>query len=211
MLIIIDITTEKLLTIAQAAERLQVSRATITTWIKRGTNGVRLEAIKFGSNWRTSEEAIQRFGDCQTPSFEIHSHTTPLRRIAAELLSEEQIQDQLDELFGVRKCSTCREKIDTGKIPIPKDTKLFCPKCIVNRPSAGIGQRLKCFRWARQLSLQAMHKSVRLSIETIREYEQGSRKPTEDHLRRLVEFFGPELIRNPKPHEADVHSSASPS
>jgi excisionase family DNA binding protein len=207
----IDIATEKLVTIAQAAERLQVSRATVTTWIKRGTNGVRLDAIRFGSNWRTSEEAIQRFGDCQTPSFEIHSHSTSMRRTAAERLSEEQIQDQLDELFGVRKCSTCREKIDTGKIPIPKDTKLFCPKCIVNRPSAGIGKRLQCFRWARQLSLPALHMSTRLSIERIREYEQGSRKPTEDHLRRLVEFFGPELVKNLKPHGTDAHNNASQS
>jgi excisionase family DNA binding protein len=208
---VIDVATEKLLTIVQAAERLQVSKATVTAWIKRGTHGIRLDAIKFGIHWRTSEEAIQRFGDCQTPSFEVRSHSTPARSTAAELRLEEQIQEQLDELFGVRKCSTCREKIDTGKIPIPKDTKLLCPKCIVNRPSAGIGKRLQCFRWARQLSLQALHMSTRLSIERIREYEQGSRKPTEDHLRRLVEFFGPELVKNLKPHGTDAHNNASQS
>jgi hypothetical protein len=65
---LIDIATEKLITLAQAAEKLQVSKASITRWIIHGTHGIRLEALKFGAYWRTSEEALQRFGESQTAS-----------------------------------------------------------------------------------------------------------------------------------------------
>lgn len=198
----IDVAKEKLLTIAQAAERLQVSKATVTTWIKGGTNGVRLDAIRFGMHWRTSEEAIQRFGDCQTPNFDSDKNRMQPKRTSASVQRyQEQVRDELDELLGVRKCTTCREKIDTGNVPIRKDTKLWCPKCIVERKSAGIGKRIQSFRWARQLSLQALHKSTGLSVERIRDFEREKRKPDAEHLKRLVEFFGSELVKNLEPND----------
>ena len=86
VILMIHVATETLLTIDQAAKKLHVSKATVTTWIKRGTHGMRLEAIKFGVHWRTSEEAIQRFGDRQTPAFDIDLNRTlpkaPFREVA---------------------------------------------------------------------------------------------------------------------------------
>lgn len=59
--------TEDVLTIPQARTELQEltgirpDKSTITRWILRGSQGVRLEAIKLGRNWITSKQALTRF------------------------------------------------------------------------------------------------------------------------------------------------------
>jgi predicted site-specific integrase-resolvase len=65
---LIDLTSETLLTLEAAADKLQVSKATLHWWITYGTKGIRLEAAKLGGRWRTSEEAIQRLSDRLTPN-----------------------------------------------------------------------------------------------------------------------------------------------
>ncbi len=104
----IDIANETLLTIEEAAEKLKVSKATVTNWIKVGTKGLRLEAIKFGSHWRTSEEALQRFGDQQTPQYEQTSNRTISRTSKQAQRAHQQAMDELDEALGSRSASRAK-------------------------------------------------------------------------------------------------------
>lgn len=128
----IDVSTEKLLTLDQAAEILQVAKATVTAWINRGTHGIRLEAMKFGAHWRTSEEAIQRFGDRQTPSFNVDSsHVLHQRKLKSAERVHERAMKKLEYELGDRKSATCKYEIDIGHVTIPRDTKLYYPACIV--------------------------------------------------------------------------------
>ena len=66
----IDMSTETLLTLAQAARLRPASRqgrpthiCTIYRWILRGERGCRLEAIRLGGTLYTSHEAMQWFAD----------------------------------------------------------------------------------------------------------------------------------------------------
>ncbi len=121
----IDVASETILTIGEAAEKLKVSKATVTNWIKVGGKGLRLEAIKFGSHWRTSEEALQRFGDQQTPQHEQPFKPTRTTSKQAQR-AHQQAMDELDQALGVKKCKSCKVVIETGNLPIPK-----MPFCIV--------------------------------------------------------------------------------
>ena len=78
----IEIRNETLLTLSQAARLLPPSRrgrpvtlSCVLRWVLDGVkapNGdtVRLEAIRLGPKWVTSQEALQRFADRQTPHFD---------------------------------------------------------------------------------------------------------------------------------------------
>jgi Protein of unknown function (DUF1580) len=64
----IDITTEKLLSMSQAARLIPPSRSgrathtsTLVRWIHRGVRGRRLDAVRIGGSWVTSVEALARF------------------------------------------------------------------------------------------------------------------------------------------------------
>lgn len=66
----IDIATEHLLTMAQAARLRPGSRqgrpthpSTIVRYIQRGIRGHRLEAVRLGGTLYTSREALQRFAE----------------------------------------------------------------------------------------------------------------------------------------------------
>jgi len=77
----IEFRNETLLTLAQAAKILPRSRQNkpvslgcVLRWVLNGVRTpsgevVRLEAIRLGPRWVTSQEAIQRFADRQTPTF----------------------------------------------------------------------------------------------------------------------------------------------
>lgn len=85
----IDLTTERPLSISQAADLMppgrngaRVSVGCIHRWILRGAKSptgemVQLEACRLGSRWITSTEAIQRFMDRLTPQL---GATTPPSR-----------------------------------------------------------------------------------------------------------------------------------
>jgi hypothetical protein len=64
----IDIHSEHMLTIAEAARELpgRPHVSTLWRWIQRGCRGVRLEAILIGGIRYTSRESLQRFCDSIT-------------------------------------------------------------------------------------------------------------------------------------------------
>lgn len=66
----IDISTERLVTLAQAARIRPPGRrgrpthpSTVYRWISRGVKGQKLEAVRLGGTLYTSAEALQRFAD----------------------------------------------------------------------------------------------------------------------------------------------------
>jgi hypothetical protein len=70
---VIDLKSETPLSLAQAAALLppsrggrRVHRSFLIRAITRGTNGVRLEAVRIGRRWITSVEAIERWLEGQT-------------------------------------------------------------------------------------------------------------------------------------------------
>ena len=91
---------ERLITLAEAARRFpghrggdHVHPATLTRWILRGAvsvtgRRVRLEAVRCGSRWLTSAEAVARFmaalTDNVAPASETSTRTPVARHRAAE-------------------------------------------------------------------------------------------------------------------------------
>jgi hypothetical protein len=85
----IDLSTEAVLSLAEAAKLLPsarlgrpVSFACILRWILNGTKSpdgriVKLEALRLGSRWVTSREALQRFAERLTPPMESEPTATP--------------------------------------------------------------------------------------------------------------------------------------
>ncbi len=68
----IDITTERLLTIEEAAKLSKASFPSVWRWILKGLPGpngecVRLRAQRLGRKWVTSAEALQEFSLALTP------------------------------------------------------------------------------------------------------------------------------------------------
>jgi transposase len=64
LLFMIDLKREKLsLTRPEVARRLACHIDTVTAYIERGHDGVRLEARRVGGRWKTSPEALDRFLD----------------------------------------------------------------------------------------------------------------------------------------------------
>jgi hypothetical protein len=66
----IDIATEKLLAVEDIPHYVpcslktgrRISDVTAWRWITRGISGVRLDALRLGKRWFTSQEALGRFG-----------------------------------------------------------------------------------------------------------------------------------------------------
>ena len=66
----IDIQTETIVSLTEAAQRLPSRRAgkrvnvsTLWRWATSGSKGIRLETVRIGASRYTSMEAIQRFSD----------------------------------------------------------------------------------------------------------------------------------------------------
>src|SRR5947207_13632690 len=109
----IDLAVETLLPLGEAGGRLLVSTATLYRWISQGSSGVRLEAVKVGGRWRTSEEAIQRFSDRLTPKHgSMPSHETPVATPRQRRWHLEWVEQQPDAIMGARRCETCRTAIE---------------------------------------------------------------------------------------------------
>lgn len=66
----IDIATETVMTLGDAAKKVLVDQTTVFRWVTKGTKGIKLEAFRVGTRWRTSLEAPQLFIDARTPSHE---------------------------------------------------------------------------------------------------------------------------------------------
>src|SRR5262245_52154253 len=68
----IDLASERTLTIAEAAKNNRVAFSTLFRWMLHGAKNsagqlVKLEAIRLGNRWLTSTEALQRFAERLTP------------------------------------------------------------------------------------------------------------------------------------------------
>jgi hypothetical protein len=97
---VIDLTSESTLSLIQAARLLPPGRrgrpatlSCILRWVLKGAPGpngerVKLEALRLGSRWVTSREALQRFAEALTPSLDAPTALAPrtptARRRAAE-------------------------------------------------------------------------------------------------------------------------------
>jgi excisionase family DNA binding protein len=192
---VIDLATEKLLTLEQASERLLVAKATMYRWITQGSNGVRLEAARVGGRWRTSEEALQRFSDSLTPNLEaIHSSVLRIRTPRQRQRDIERAERELDALLGPRRCETCRAAVAAPNGAILKNERVWCPQCLIKRRSATLGRRIRTFRWAASLSQAALSLTTGISVDNIRAYEFDQKTPSEDHLAKLIETFGSDLV-----------------
>jgi hypothetical protein len=71
----IDLKTETPINLRQAARLLPSGRkgrpvhvSTLVRAITRGANGCKLEALRLGKQWVTTVEALQRWGEAQTPA-----------------------------------------------------------------------------------------------------------------------------------------------
>jgi excisionase family DNA binding protein len=207
---VIDLAAETLLTFEEAGKKLQVSAATLYRWITHGSSGVRLEAAKLGGRWRTSEEAIQRFSDRLTPKREstsAHQTLTSMPNSRQRQRHLEWVDQQLDEIFGKRKCETCKAEIVAPKGTIPKNERVWCPKCLVHRKSATLGKRIRTFRWASMLSQQKLSDRTGIGIDKIRSYELDEKRPPETHLAKLIEVLGEELVSK---YPGDLQSEPKP-
>jgi excisionase family DNA binding protein len=191
----IDVATETLMTLDQAAEKLLVSKFTVNRCITHGSDGIKLEAIKFGGHWRTSMEAIQRFGERLTPVDVSAIPKMPSGHTSAKREREiAKVEEELDEALGIKKCETCRKVIEATNVTIPTGEKVWCSDCIVKRRSAKISQRLLMFRWSFNLSQPSMSAKTGISVDKIRAYESGNAKPSDAHLAKLIEVFGEKLV-----------------
>jgi hypothetical protein len=100
-----DTTAEKPIPLAEACKLVPPARqgkrthlSTLLRWILRGARNpaggiVRLEAVRLGSRWMTSREALQRFAEALTPSTDTPAPATPCttgqRRRASERAAAE--------------------------------------------------------------------------------------------------------------------------
>lgn len=88
----INLATDTLLTLSDAARRLPTkpSPATLWRWRNKGTNGVKFPVVRCGGRWITSVEAIAEFVRRQTPalavSVEVRTTDTTQQLKAAGLL-----------------------------------------------------------------------------------------------------------------------------
>ena len=87
----IDISTEKLISLTEAAKRLPQRRrgsrphvATLYRWSQNGVKGVRLETLQVGGTLCTSIEALQRFFDKLSEPREPAPNKRPDRQHAIE-------------------------------------------------------------------------------------------------------------------------------
>jgi excisionase family DNA binding protein len=191
----IDLAHETLLNLEQAAERLIVHKTTLYRWITQGSKGVKLEAARVGGRWRTSEEALQRFSERLTGDQERSTPAPPpIRTLRQQQRHQELVQQELDEIFGKRRCETCRAEIVAPTGTIPRHEKVWCPQCLIKRRSATLGRRIRTFRWAALLSQKALSSQTGISTDNIRAYEFDEKKPPENHLAKLIEVLGNDLV-----------------
>jgi hypothetical protein len=88
-----DILSEQTLRIHEAAAIARVSFATAWRWILKGAPApdgtrVRLEAIRCGAKWLTSQEALRRFSEALTPRLNTEPAPAPRTPTARQRASE---------------------------------------------------------------------------------------------------------------------------
>jgi hypothetical protein len=88
---VIDLTSENVIRLEEAAHICQTHFSTIFRWVTKGIPGadgerVRLRAVKCGAKWLSSTEAIAEFCEATTPRIEaaVPPRTAGARRKASE-------------------------------------------------------------------------------------------------------------------------------
>src|SRR5262249_45716324 len=104
----VHILTETVLSVTQAARRCGRFRgdrpthpSTITRWILAGAKTpdgrqIRLEAVRLGGKWVTSEEALLRFAQAQTPEL-ADGELAPPRPVSARQRASERADEILKD------------------------------------------------------------------------------------------------------------------
>jgi hypothetical protein len=94
----IDIATEELLSLAQAARRLpgRPHISTLHRWANPGVKGVRLETVRLGGRRFTSVEALQRFTERLNAGSE--GSAEPTRCRPSRRKRDEQVERELERL-----------------------------------------------------------------------------------------------------------------
>lgn len=107
--IMIDITTEKPIPLSELCLLVPPGRngkkthlSTLLRWIGRGVRNpagelVRLEAIRLGNRWMSSQEALQRFAERLTPATDTPISSTPRTPTARQRASERAARE-LDKI-----------------------------------------------------------------------------------------------------------------
>jgi hypothetical protein len=104
----IDLKTESILSLREAAKLLPparqgrpVSFQCVLRWVLSGTRSpsgetVKLEAIRLGSRWLTSREALQRFAEALTP--QARGDPPPKRTPRQQRRDDERAENELTKL-----------------------------------------------------------------------------------------------------------------
>jgi hypothetical protein len=97
----IDVSTETVLSLPDAAKRLPKRRAgvvphvaTLYRWAQKGCKGIRLETIQIGGTSCTSTEALQRFFDRLTAARS--GETVPVRTSRQRQRAQEEANAELE-------------------------------------------------------------------------------------------------------------------
>src|SRR5262249_31309444 len=98
----VDLRTEEILSLQQAAEHAQVSSPTVWRWALKGLPGadgqrVRLRAARLGGRWITSIEALQEFCESTTPKLG-DDVITPLRTPDKRMRASQRAAKQLEKV-----------------------------------------------------------------------------------------------------------------
>jgi hypothetical protein len=106
----LDITQEAPLPLAAAARLVPAGRggkkthlSTLVRWITQGVRlpdgkVVRLEAVRLGSRWVTSREALQRFAEALTPQLDGQASEAATRAPSARQRASERAAAELEKV-----------------------------------------------------------------------------------------------------------------
>lgn len=99
----IDIKTEEILSLFQAAKKVGVSFPTIWRWALKGLPGpdgqrVRLRASRLGARWITSTEALQDFADRLTPGLNEDQASMSMRSAGKRRAASERAAKALEQV-----------------------------------------------------------------------------------------------------------------
>jgi hypothetical protein len=104
----IDLSTESILSLREAAKLLgparqgrPVSFQCLLRWVLDGTRSpsgetVKLEAVRLGSRWVTSKEALQRFAEALTP--QARGNPVPTRTARQQRRGAEKAERDLERM-----------------------------------------------------------------------------------------------------------------
>lgn len=109
----IDLKAEKLISPAEASKLVPPNRldrpvhvSTVVRWILHGVRGVRLEAVRIGGRWATTEEAMSRFSAALTAKYAVASdepaasksfHTAKVDHVA-ESAHQQRVEQKLAQM-----------------------------------------------------------------------------------------------------------------